>query len=58
MKVNKITIVVKDGRVESIYGTDANVVIDIIDMDTQNEEELQDLEKELEEVKKTEIELL
>lgn len=58
MKVNKITIVVKDGRVESVYGTDANVVIDIVDMDTQNEEELQDLEKELEEVKKTEIELL
>ena len=58
MKVNKITIIIKDGRVESVYGTDANVVIDIIDMDTQNEEELQDLEKELEEVKKTEVELL
>lgn len=56
--MNKITIVVKEGRVESVYGTDANVVIDIIDMDTQSEEELQDLEKELEEVKKTEVELL
>lgn len=58
MKVNKITIVVKEGRVESVYGTNADTVIDVIDMDTQDTEELQSLEKELEEVKKTEIELL
>ena len=56
--MDKITIVIREGRVENVYGTNSETVIEIIDLDTQDAEELESLEKELEEVKQTESELM
>lgn len=43
---NKIVIVVKDGLVEEVYGSDKKIDVEIIDLDTTNEERLEELQDE------------
>ena len=50
IKSGNVVIVVKDGRVESVYSSDESILVDVIDLDTQDVEEMQDLEAELAEV--------
>ena len=45
----KITIIVKDGRVESVYSTELNVVIEVIDLDTEDNEEYDSLMESVQE---------
>lgn len=44
---NKIIIVVKDGLVEDVYGSDKKIDVEIIDLDTTNEERLEELQNEV-----------
>ena len=44
---NKIVIVVKDGLVEDVYGSDKKIDVEIIDLDTTNEERLEELQNEV-----------
>lgn len=44
---NKIVIVVKDGLVEDVYGSDKKIDVEIIDLDTTNEERLEELQDEV-----------
>lgn len=39
----KVTIIVKDGRVESVYSTEKNIDVEIIDLDTEDNEEYDNL---------------
>ena len=56
-KLKKVTIVVKDGRVENVYGSDKDIDITILDLDTQDENEYQILEQEVKNIKKEQVEL-
>lgn len=44
---NKIVIVVKNGLVEDVYGSDKKIDVEIIDLDTTNEERLEELQDEV-----------
>ena len=42
----EVTIIVKDGLVQDVYGTDRNISIRLIDLDEQDPEALEMLEDE------------
>lgn len=44
---NKIVIVVKNGLIEDVYGSDKKIDVEIIDLDTTNEERLEELQDEV-----------
>lgn len=48
--MTNLVIVVKDGRVDEVLCRNKNVEVELLDMDTQDPEELQQLEKRLNEV--------
>jgi hypothetical protein len=56
--MKEITIVIKEGRVESVYGTDKDISINIIDLDIQDFEELENLEKEVKNISNSQYDLL
>lgn len=51
--MTNVVIIVKDGRVEEALCRNKNVKVEILDMDTQDPEELQQLERRLNEIHKT-----
>lgn len=52
--VKEITIIVEDGRVSEVYAEkDTELVVNIIDLDTQDSDEREELEKEYKEVGKS-----
>ena len=47
----EITIIVKDGMVQDVYGTDQNISVSVIDLDVQDTEVLETLENDVNRVR-------
>ena len=47
----EVTIIVKDGLVQEVYGTNDDIYINVIDLDTQDEDELEEKRNEAERVR-------
>ena len=45
--MTNVVIVVRDGRVESVYSRNKNIDIELLDLDTQDLDEREELEKRL-----------
>lgn len=45
--MTKVIIVVRDGMVESVFSRNKNVVAEVVDLDTEDEDELNEAEKRL-----------
>lgn len=45
-EVKKVAIIVKDGLVQEVYGTDKDIVVSVIDLDETSLELLEQLEDE------------
>lgn len=48
--MTNIVVVIKDGRVEEILSRNKNIQIEILDMDTQDDNDLQGKERRLKEI--------